>query len=98
MPERECAMFGGFLVRHTEKCPIFGNYEVLGWEKVQTPKGEFEAFKLSRNYEVTTRSGDRLKTSETYYYSPKAKAIILLKIKSPRNELTITLIDYNVSN
>ena len=73
-------------------------YEVLGWEKVQTPKGEFEAFKLSRNYEVTTRAGDRLKTSETYYYSPKAKAIILLKIKSPRNELTNTLIDFNVSN
>ena len=77
---------------------ISAKYEVLGWDKVQTPKGEFEAFKLSRNYEFINRDGDTQKFSETYYYSPKAKAIILLKLKTPRNEITRSLVDYNVSN
>ena len=68
-------------------------YKVLGWEKVQIPKGEFEAFKLSRLF--ATRDGNG---RETYYYSPKVKAIVLLNGKRPSRDQVVTIVDFQVSN
>jgi len=70
----------------------------VGWEKVKTPKGEIEAFKISRTYEFVNRRGELRRFSRTYYYSPKVKAIILLKAKSHNRQRTFTLVDFNVSN
>ena len=76
-------------------------YKVLGWEKVQTPMGVFEAFKLSSYlsyhfYHPHWHIG-------TYYYSPKVKAIILYR-NEEHHPHTIerdrigTVVDFNVSN
>jgi len=77
-------------------------YKVLGWEKVQTPKGVFEAFKLSSfvNY---SSSGHEHEEIGIYYYSPKVKAIILhrhIKLHPPviERDRTITVVDFKVNN
>ena len=72
-------------------------YKVRGWERVKTPKGEFEAFKLTRFYSYSARGGTR-EFAATYYYSPKVKAVISWKSFSPRNERSFTLIDFSVKN
>ena len=66
-------------------------YKVLSWEKVQTPKGEFEAFKI----EVQGWPGGQVRTA---YYAPKAKGIVSLKTKTPSGvSLSATLLDFHVS-
>ena len=77
-------------------------YEVLGWEKVQTPRGAFEAFKLS-SYTTSRTPNAYIDDKETYYFSPKVKAIILIKRIRLRNgqydrDATNTIVDFNVSN
>lgn len=64
-------------------------YKVLAWEKVSTPKGEFEVFKS----EVSGWPNQ----VRTYYYSPKAKAIVRFDRKAPRRSRTVTVVDFNVS-
>ena len=66
------------------------DYKVSAWEKVRTPKGEFDTFKIQQFIEDNPRV--------TYYYSPKTKAIILFKWRSQRLDRTITLVDFNVSD
>ena len=78
------------------------DYEVLGWERVQTPKGEFEAFKLSSYVTTLTYTGYK-ERRETYYYSPKVKAIILrkftmLRLGQHERDATNTVVDFNVRN
>ena len=77
-------------------------YDVLGWERVQTPRGVFEAFKLSSRMTFRTMFAN-IEVKETYYYSPKVKAIILRKLIWLRNsqhdrDTTTTVVDFNVSN
>ena len=75
----------------------YREYKVRGWEKVKTPKGEFEAFKLTRFFSTSSRGRTR-EFAATYYYSPKVKAIISKKSRSPARQRTLTLVDFNVSN
>ena len=77
-------------------------YEVLGWERVQIPRGVFEAFKIS-SYATGKSKNAYNQQIETYYYSPKVKAIILHKHIRLRNsqydrDTTSTVVDFNVSN
>jgi len=65
------------------------DFNVAAWKKVQTPKGEFDAFKI----EAGTVGGD---PNRVYYYSPKVKAIVLLK-KIKGNTRAVTLVDFKVS-
>jgi hypothetical protein len=67
-------------------------YKVLSWEKVQTSKREFEAFKI----EVQGWPGGQVRT---YYYAPRAKGIVSFESKSGKKirRLLITLLDLNVS-
>jgi hypothetical protein len=66
-------------------------YKVLSWEKIQTAKGEFEAFKIG----VQGWPGGQVRTA---YYAPKAKGIVSLEIKAPNGaSLSATLLDLNVS-
>ncbi len=65
--------------------------KVLAWEKVQTSKGEFEAFKISRE-----RLGVSIPRVQTYYYAPKVKAIVLYQSEGRNTRRKITLVDFNV--
>lgn len=74
-------------------------HEVKSFEKVSTPKGEFEAFKI-----VRTAPGQRLPNTQivfdtvyTYYYSPKIKSFVLFKSESGQfSRLTTILVDFSV--
>lgn len=70
----------------------YPNSKVLAWEKVRTPKGELDTFKIEQWV------GDQDTPRAIYYYSPLAKAIILLKFSSRRTDVTYTVVDFNVSN
>ena len=83
---------------------VWVEYEVLGWERVQTPKGVFEAFKLSSVARWRSDGHDH-EVIGTYYYSPKVKAIILhrhIRMHPPSisidRDTIITVVDFNVSN
>ena len=67
-------------------------YKVLSWEKIQTAKGEFEAFKI----QVQGWPSGHVRTA---YYSPKAKVIVNLEAKTPSTDtgFSATLLDLNVS-
>ena len=67
-------------------------YNVLEWGNLKTPKGEIGAFKI----EV---SGWPRKWGwpQTYYHSPDAKAIVLLRERKELVTRIVTLLDYSVS-
>lgn len=65
--------------------------KVLAWEKIQTSKGEFDAFKISRE-----RLGVYRPSVQTYYYAPKVKAIVLYQSEARNTRRKITLVDFNV--
>ena len=74
-------------------------YEIESWEKVKTPKGEFDAFKILMTIpERTARVGRLPGRVITYYYSPQVKAIVYLREESPPKALealtTSTLVDF----
>jgi hypothetical protein len=77
-------------------------YKVLGWERLQTPRGMFEAFKLS-SFGAYISVGHLHELIGTYYYAPKVKAIILYRhifLHPPTitRDRTVTVVDFNVSN
>jgi len=65
-------------------------HNTLSWEKVRVPKGELEAFKI----QVSGWPGGEVRT---YYYAPKAKAIIGLQWISPQTMRRMNLVDFNAS-
>lgn len=75
-----------------------GRYEVQAWERIATPKGEFDAFKIVMGMNVPTGpkgKGTAIRAN-TYYYSPEIKAIISYHEAGPEAGLTLTLLDFNV--
>lgn len=77
-------------------------YEVQAWEKIRTPKGELEAFKILMTVaERTGRVGRLPGRVITYYYSPQVKAIVSLREESlPKAAEALTtasLLDFKVS-
>ena len=76
-----------------------GRYEVQSWEKIKTPKGQFDAFKLVMTMSVL-RGPKPLAPTEvrttTYYYAPDIKAIVSFHEAGTEVSLTSTLIDYNL--
>jgi len=77
-------------------------YKVLGWERVQTPRGVFAAFKL-RSFLAYRQAGHEHEQIRIYYYSPKVKAIILYReifLHPPiiERDRIVTVVDFNVSN
>ncbi len=65
------------------------NLNVAAWEKVQTPKGEFDAFKIEADL-------GGFPINLVYYYSPKVKANVLFKLTMWREDRTMTLVDFKV--
>lgn len=75
-----------------------GRYEVQGWEKINTPRGEFDAFKIGMQMTAPTGpkgKGTAVRTS-TYYYAPAAKAIVSFTGEGDAPATTSTLVDFNV--
>ncbi len=64
-------------------------YKVVGWEKVRTPGGEIDAFKI----EVAGWRHGAL----TYYYSPSAKSVIRLRFNAADSKRTVSLVEFKVS-
>jgi hypothetical protein len=76
-----------------------GRYEVQSWEKILTPNGESDAFKIVMNMNIPTGpkgKGTRIQTS-TYYYSPAAKAIISFRQDGGQAAVKSSLVEANVS-
>jgi hypothetical protein len=72
-------------------------YEVKSWEKIQTPKGEFDAFKIVRSFFISSPKGQGRWQSETYFYAPALKAIVLYIIDEAPIKATTVLVDFNVT-
>jgi len=75
-----------------------GRYEVQGWEKINTPRGEFDAFKIGMQMTAPTgpkSKGTAVRTS-TYYYAPAGKAIVSFTGEGDAPTTTSTLVDFNV--
>jgi hypothetical protein len=77
---------------------IEAHYKVIGWEKVQTPKGSFDAFKISGSANWVTGAGQEGFNNWTEYYAPAVKAIVLSESETVSTKRKVTLIDFNVSN
>jgi hypothetical protein len=72
-------------------------YKVLSWEKVQTPKGKLDAFKITGTAKWVTNRGDDRYSNWTEYYSPKVKAIILYEGDSTAAKRKVELVDFNLA-
>jgi hypothetical protein len=73
-------------------------YEVQAWEKVKTLKEEFHAFKIVMTVgERGGKAGRLLGRNMTYYYAPRAKAIVNRREESLQQTVTTsTLVDFHV--
>lgn len=65
-------------------------FNVAAWEKVKTPKGTFDAFKI----QIAGWPG---KKAPTYFYSPEVKAIVRLREQQKNVVRIVTLIDCSVA-
>lgn len=73
-------------------------YEVQGWEKIKTPKGEFDAFKIVMTMRAPgpkPLAPGEIRT-HTYYYAPDVKAIVSFDT-SGSFRVASTLIDFSLS-
>jgi hypothetical protein len=72
-------------------------YKVTAWEKVETPKGTFEAFKIVGAAKWITVRGDQQFNNWTEYYSPLVKGIVLSESETATTKRKVMLVDFNVS-
>ena len=77
---------------------VESQYKVAAWEKVETPKGTFEAFKITGAAQWVTGRGDQAFINWTEYYSPAVKAIVLSESETVATKRKVVLVDFNVSN
>lgn len=62
-------------------------FKVLAYEKVKTPAGEFEAFRILARQTNNLETGDRVHEKE-YWYAPAVKRILKYEIRGPRYSRT----------
>lgn len=76
-----------------------GRFEVQAWEKVNTPKGEFEAFKIVMTMTVPTgpKSKGVSQRTTTYYYAPEVKAIVSFHEQGSETNIVSSLVEFNLS-
>ena len=72
-----------------------GRYEVQAWEKIKTPRGEFDGFKITMTFTVKKGTSSR---ATTYYYVPEVKGIVSFHEEGSETNVVSTLVDFNVSN
>jgi hypothetical protein len=76
-----------------------GRYEVQAWEKIKTPKGDLNAFKLVMNMSAPAGlkgKGTAVRT-RTYHYAPGVKAIASLHTSRTEASVASTLIDFSLA-
>ena len=75
-----------------------GRYEVQGWEKIKTLRGEFDAFKITMTMTVPTGPKSRGTSSRitTYHYVPEVKAIVSFQEEGSETNVVSTLVEFNV--
>lgn len=75
-----------------------GRYEVQAWEKIKTPKGEFEAFRIIMTMAVPTgpKSEGTSNRTTTYYCAPGVKAIVSFNEEGSETNVLSTLVEFNV--
>ncbi len=65
--------------------------EVKGFEKIQTPAGDFDAVKIeAKGYLAWS-------VRITYWYAPKAKAIVRMIWQDRKNDFTSELVEYSLA-
>jgi hypothetical protein len=74
-----------------------GRWAPTAWEKVETPKGTFEAFKIVGAAKWITVRGDQQFNNWTEYYSPLVKGIVLSESETATTKRKVMLVDFNVS-
>jgi hypothetical protein len=76
-----------------------GRYEVQAWERIKTPRGDTDAFKvvMSMNAPTGPKGKGTVVRTNTYYYAPEVKAIVSFREDGGEAAVTSTLIDCNVS-
>jgi hypothetical protein len=75
-------------------------YEVSSWEKIKTPKGEFNAFKIVKSFQIAPplrKGGQPHWQIHTYYYAPSVKAIVQYRAEDDDIKETATLLDFNLT-
>lgn len=85
----------GMRMRWTE-----AQYEAQAWEKIKTPKGEFEAFRIVMNMIVPKGVKGQLGTefrTHTYFYAPEIKAIVSYQEVGTDISANSTLVDFNLA-
>lgn len=67
------------------------------WEKIKTPKGEFEAFRIIMTMAVPTgpKSKGTSNRITTYYYAPGVKAIVSFNEEGSETNVLSTLVEFN---
>jgi hypothetical protein len=73
-------------------------YEVQAWEKLNTIKGDFDAFRILMNMNVAKgvkRQGPTEFRTHTYYYAPATKAIISYQELGTDISVSSTLVDFS---
>ena len=69
------------------------NLKVQAWEKIKSPRGELDAFRIEASY--STPFGGDVVTA--FHYSPTIKCIVSFNLVTPAVARTVTLVDFNVS-
>ena len=75
-------------------------YEVQAWEKIKTPKGDFDAFKILMTMSVPKGVKPLAPTevrTRTYYYAPNTKAIVYFHAVGSELSITSTFIDFGLA-
>jgi len=81
----------------------FIDFKVESLEEVQTPKGRFKAYKITGEHDVEVERGGVItqyefigKATQTYYFSPELKAIVLLDFDHPYFRRMVKIVDSNL--
>jgi len=83
--------------------PVDYKYEVSSWEKIRTPKGEFDAFKVVRSFVTSpaprppVAAGQPRWQTQTYYYAPSVKALVQYRAEEEGFTQTSTLVDFSLA-
>ena len=70
--------------------------EVKGMESVKVPAGEFDAYKLEASGFMSADSGRNWRATATYWYAPKAKAIVRFSWADGGNDYVTELVQVNL--
>jgi len=79
--------------------PVEYKYEVSSWEKVSTAKGDLDAFKIVKSFQLSP-SGFKGRQphwqTQTYFYAPSVKAIVQYRADDQDFAANLSLADFGL--